>query len=110
MTHHLFDQTRNPTGLTDGGVVYGILIGKLGIPHPDQDFMGSRYVESKNIKIQKTRVKGLHAMPMEIPNIQTNDGTMVQGPARDLFRFSSNLVLQITTPECGPLQTSHLVD
>ena len=110
MTYYLFNPTRNPTGLTDGGVVYGILIGKLGIPHPDQDFMGSRYVESKNIKIQKTHVKGLHAMPMEIPNIQTNDGTMVQGPARDLFRFSSNLVLQITTPECGPLHSSHLVD
>ena len=37
--------------------------------------MGKRHVESKNIKIQKTRVQGLHAMPMEIPNIQTNDGT-----------------------------------
>ena len=65
------------------------MISKLGIPHPDQDFMGKRHVESKNIKIQKTRVQGLHAMPMEIPNIQTNDGTMVQGPARDLFRYSS---------------------
>ena len=86
MTYYLFIPTRNPTGLTDGGVVYGILISKLGIPHPDQDFMGKRHVESKNIKIQKTRVQGLHAMPMEIPNIQTNDGTMVQGPARDLFR------------------------
>ena len=67
--------------------MYGILVGQFGIPHSDQEFLGSKYVESRNIRIQNTSVRGLHAMPMEVPNIQTNDGSFVQGPARDLFRL-----------------------
>ena len=67
--------------------MYGILVGQFGIPHSEQEFLGSKYVESRNIRIQNTSVRGLHAMPMEVPNIQTNDGSFVQGPVRDLFRL-----------------------
>lgn len=77
----------NPSGLTDGGVVYGILINQLGVPHSDQNFRGGMFAEAKNIKVANTKVVGLHARPKEVPSLQTNDGSWIQGPHRDLFHF-----------------------
>lgn len=76
----------NPSGLPDGGVVYGIVINKLGVPHPDDNFFGSGY-ESGNIIIQNTEIKGLHGRPTQVPALQTVGGDFIQGTSRDVFRI-----------------------
>jgi hypothetical protein len=95
----LFD---NPTGLPDGGVVYGILINQLGLPNSDQEYRGSKFSESKNIHLDNVHIKDLHAKSLEVPNIQTNDGTFIQGPGRDLFR-----IFDTTTDEMRVLTSSY---
>jgi hypothetical protein len=68
----------NLNGLPDGSVVYGILINQLGLPHSDQEYLGNKHAESRNVLIENVKVKGLYATPIEVPHLQTNDGTRVQ--------------------------------
>lgn len=89
----LFEEARavfgNPWGLTDGSVQYGIFFGREGMPNQDDNFNGAGK-EAASISVSKVSIKGLHANPLEVPSLVTEEGAHIQGPARDVLRISES--------------------
>ncbi|KAL3916668.1 MAG: hypothetical protein SGILL_005072 [Bacillariaceae sp.] len=77
----------NRFGLADGSVQYGILINRRGVPTQDDNFVGAGR-ESENIQIKNVQIHGLHANPIEVPSLTTDEGAHMQGVARDLLRIT----------------------
>eukprot|EP00755_Sulcionema_specki_P025104 Sspe_Gene.15544::Locus_5410_Transcript_1_1_Confidence_1.000_Length_3642::g.15544::m.15544 len=77
---------QNPSGLTDGGVVYGLFFNKVGVSDIDDNHYKAG-TEARNIAVWNTKVVGLHASPLEVPNLVTQSGHHIQGPARDVLRI-----------------------
>lgn len=67
----------NPSGLPDGSVQYGILINRRGTPSQDDNFVGAGR-ESSDITISNVKIHGLHANPLEVPSLMTEQGTHMQ--------------------------------
>jgi hypothetical protein len=76
----------NPSGLTDGSVQYGIFFNRFGVPVTDDNFNGAG-AETANITIRNTKIHGLHANPVEVVSLMTEEGAHMQGPARDLLHI-----------------------
>jgi hypothetical protein len=58
----------NPTGLPDGGVIYGILINAFGMDqNSDQDYLGNYFVESRDIHLDNVHIKGKRPPPRPPP-------------------------------------------
>lgn len=53
----------------------------------DDNFVGAGR-ESSNITIDDVKIHGLHANPIEIPSLITDEGAHMQGVARDLLRIT----------------------
>jgi len=75
----------NPSMLTDGSVQYGIFFNRRGVPAQDDNFNGAG-AETYNIVVRDTQIRGLHANPVEVVSLMTEEGTHMQGPSRDLLR------------------------
>lgn len=73
--------------LADGGAQYGILLNRRGTPTTDDNFVGAGR-ESANIAIKDVKIHGLHANPIEVPSLMTDEGAHMQGVARDLLRIT----------------------
>jgi hypothetical protein len=90
----------NPSGLTDGSVIYGIFFNRLGLPETDENFHGAGR-ETQNIVLEDIKVHGLHINPIEVAALMTEEGAFMQGPARDLLR-----IYDITTDSMRSLENS----
>lgn len=53
----------------------------------DDNFVGAGR-ESENIQIKNVQIHGLHANPIEVPSLTTDEGAHMQGVARDLLRIT----------------------
>lgn len=91
----------NPTGLPDGSVLYGIVLNRLGFPATDENFFGAGR-ETEEINLRNLKITGLHAAPLEVAALMTEDHTFMQGPARDLIR-----IFDITSDQMRSLGGSH---
>lgn len=80
------DVFSNPTGLPDGSVIYGILLNRLGMPETDENFFGAGR-ETKDVDIVNVEISGLHASPVEVASLMTEENTFIQGVARDVIRI-----------------------
>jgi hypothetical protein len=76
----------HPSGLADGAVQYGIYLNRRGTPETDDDFNGAG-VESADVVIKNVKIQGLHANPVEVMSLMTEEGTHMQGASRDLLRI-----------------------
>jgi hypothetical protein len=90
----------NPSGLTDGSVIYGIFFNRLGLPETDENFNGAGR-ETQNIVLENINVHDLHINPIEVAALMTEEGAFMQGPARDLLR-----IYDITTDNMRSLENS----
>lgn len=90
----------NPVATTDGSVQYGIFFNRRGLPTQDDNFVGAG-VESSNIVIRNVNILGLHASPVEVPSLMTEEGSHMQGPSRDIIR-----IFDITTDKMRTLLDS----
>ena len=91
----------NPTGLPDGSSVYGIILNRLGFPETN----GKR--QSEGIIINNVEISNLHANPIEIPALMTEENVFMQGPARDLIRIYDITSNQMRS--LGASKASHLI-
>lgn len=91
----------NPSGLTDGSVQYGIFFNRRGTPETDENFFGAGR-ETSNIRLNRVTVEGLAAAPFEVASLMTEEGSHMQGPARDLIRIAD-----MTTDDMRTLRASY---
>ena len=56
------------------------------MPTTDENFHGSGR-ETMDIKMRNVTIHGLHANPVEVAALMTEEGAFMQGPARDLIRI-----------------------
>lgn len=76
----------NPMGLPDGSVLYSIVLNRFGFPETDENFFGAGR-ETEDVNLRNIKITGLHAAPLEVTALMTEDQTFMQGPARDLIRI-----------------------
>jgi hypothetical protein len=81
----------NTARLPDGSAIYGIFLHRLGLgaemwAKQDENYLGP---EHENIVIRNVVIRDLQIAPRIIPSLVHNDGTIIQGPARDVVQFLS---------------------
>ena len=91
----------NPSGLPDGSAVYGIILNRLGFPTTDENFFGAGR-ETENIVLKNVEISNLHAKPIEIAALMTEEKAFIQGPARDLLH-----IYDITSDQMRSLGASY---
>lgn len=78
----------NRFGKPDGSAQYGIFLNRRGLPQTDENFLGAGR-ESSSVVISNVNIHGLSAHPIEVPSLMTEEGSHMQGPARDLLRIDN---------------------
>jgi len=82
-THKFFNNTLR---LPDGSAMYGLFLHRLGagpetFGAQDENYLGP---EHENIAITNVNIHDLKIAPVMVPSIVFADGTILQGPARDV--------------------------
>jgi hypothetical protein len=61
-------------------------LNRRGASPRDDNFNGAG-AETANVVVSNVKIHGLHANPVEVPSLMTEEGAHMQGPARDLLRI-----------------------
>ena len=101
----------NPTGLSDGSAMYGLVFHRLGsaveaLGAQDEPFTGP---EHENITVQDVTITGLRHHTVTVPALVFADGTRIQGPVRDVLEIT-DMVSNLVSPALGRYHGNLLSD
>merc|ERR1719242_1356772 len=85
----LHAMVNNSARLPDGSAMYGIFFHRLGagpetFAAQDENYVGP---EHSDVVVRDVHIHDLEISPVIAPSIGFNDGTIIQGPARDVIEF-----------------------
>ncbi|CEM09923.1 unnamed protein product [Vitrella brassicaformis CCMP3155] len=105
----------NPSGLPDGGSMYGILLHRLGGAVDEHGQPKENYYDgtsprvTKDVTLLDVKIVGLTNNPVNVPSLVGQDGKFMQGPTRDVIDIQRVVDDDFLTPY-GEYRGTFLVD
>lgn len=101
----------NPTGLSDGSAMYGLVFHRLGSAVDALGAQAEPYTgpEHENITVQDVIIAGLRHHTVSVPALVFADGSRIQGPVRDVLEIT-DMVSNLVSPALGRYRGNLLSD